>query len=106
VDNAPVNDIYQFSDDEFEPTISDVYNFSFSATITGYTADWEFAIIDTNGDQVVSQVTLNGSAVGAGIAANLVAGRAYYFAIRPTTTAVSLSLITGLLALRLPVVAL
>jgi hypothetical protein len=89
VDNAPVNDIYQFSDDEFEPTISDVYNFSFSATITGYTADWEFAIIDTNGDQVVSQVTLNGSAVGAGIAANLVAGRAYYFAIRPTTTAVS-----------------
>jgi hypothetical protein len=30
VDNAPANDIYQFSDDEFEPTVSDVYNFSFS----------------------------------------------------------------------------
>jgi hypothetical protein len=89
VDNAPVNDIYQFSDDEFEPTISDVYNFSFSAAISGYTDDWEFAIIDTNGDQVVSQVTLNGSASGAGIAAYLVAGRAYYFAIRPTTTATS-----------------
>ena len=89
VDNAPVNDIYQFSDDEFEPTISDVYNFSFSAAISGYTDDWQFAIIDTNGDQVVSQVTLNGSASGAGIAANLVAGRAYYFAIRPTTTATS-----------------
>jgi hypothetical protein len=89
VDNGPVNDIYQFSDDEFEPTISDVYNFSFSAAISGYTDDWEFAIIDTNGDVVISQVTLNGSASGAGISANLVAGRSYYFAIRPTTTAVS-----------------
>jgi hypothetical protein len=89
VDNGPVNDIYQFNDDEFEPTISDVYNFQFSATISGYTDDWEFAIIDTNGDVVISQVTLNGSASGAGIAANLVAGRSYYFAIRPTTTTVS-----------------
>jgi hypothetical protein len=87
VDNGPVNDIYQFSDDEFEPTISDVYNFQFSAAISGYTDDWEFAIIDTNGDVVISQVTLNGSVSGAGIAANLVAGRSYYFAIRPTTTA-------------------
>ena len=88
VDNAPVNDIYQFSDDEFEPTISGVYNFQFSAAISGYTDDWEFAIIDTNGDQVISQITLNGGGSG-GIAANLVAGRAYYFAIRPTTTATS-----------------
>jgi hypothetical protein len=87
VDNAPVNDIYQFSDDEFEPTISDVYNFSFSAAISGFTDDWEFAIIDTDGDVVISQVTLNGSVSGAGVAANLVAGRSYYFAIRPTTTA-------------------
>jgi hypothetical protein len=89
LDNAPVNDIYQFSDDEFEPTISDVYNFSFSAAISGFTDDWQFAIIDTDGDVVISQVTLNGSASGAGVAANLVAGRSYYFAIRPTTTAVS-----------------
>jgi hypothetical protein len=89
VDNGPVNDIYQFSDDEFEPTISDVYNFSFSAGISGYTDDWEFGIIDTDGDVVISQVTLNGSVSGAGVAANLVAGRSYYFAIRPTTTATS-----------------
>jgi hypothetical protein len=88
VDNAPVNDIYQFSDDEFEPTISGVYNFQFSVAISGYTDDWELAVIDTNGDQVVSQVTLNGGGNGA-FAANLVAGRAYYFAIRPTTTATS-----------------
>jgi hypothetical protein len=88
VDNAPVNDIYQFSDDEFEPTVSDVYNFSFTVSITSYTDDWQLAVIDTNGDQVVSQVTLNGGGSGA-FAANLVAGRVYYFAVRPTTTAAS-----------------